>query len=194
MMMMDVSKLSVEYLKLVEENFTYEMNQLKYKMNYIKNDPVVSELFIKLKYIKPKKVQFQEPPIEEDKVELKVHPCADMIKEAIVQGFDDYFDTSYFIEPCQEKDYGYMFKINDKREYYWNQLFPNKLYYDSPSTGIEETPVVEEPTVYAYQYGANEIHKIIDTLDDTHLKVENHRGFDYQRHPDKNGYTMSFSK
>ena len=28
--MMDVSKLSVEYLKLVEENFTYEMNQLKY--------------------------------------------------------------------------------------------------------------------------------------------------------------------
>ena len=84
-----------------------------------------------------------------------------------------------------------MFRINDKREYYWNQLFPNKLYYDSPSTEIEETPVVEEPTAYAYQYGANEIHKIIGTLDDTHLKVENYRGFDYQRHPDRTGYTMS---
>ena len=59
----------------------------------------------------------------------------------------------------------------------------------SSRTEIEETPVV-----YAYQYGANEIHKIIGTLDDTHLKVENHRGFDYQRHPDRNGYTMSFSK
>ena len=47
---------------------------------------------------------------------------------------------------------------------------------------------------YAYQYGANEIHKIIGTLDDTHLIVENHRGFDYQRHPDRNGYTMSFLK
>ena len=126
---MDVSKLSVEYLKLVEENFNYEMNQLKYKMNYIQNNPVVSELFIKLKYIKPKKVQFQEPPIEEE---------------------DEIIDT-----------------------------FLNNIV-------VPETPVV-----YAYQYGANEIHKIIGTLDDTHLKVENHRGFDYQRYPDRNGYTMS---
>ena len=68
MMIIDVSKLNIQYLKLVEENFTYEMNQLKYKMNYIQNSPVVSELFIKLKYIKPKKVQFQEPPVEEENV------------------------------------------------------------------------------------------------------------------------------
>ena len=49
MMIMDVSKLSVEYFKLLEENFTYELNQFEYKMNYIQNNPVVSELFIKLK-------------------------------------------------------------------------------------------------------------------------------------------------
>ena len=124
MMIIDVSKLNIQYLKLVEENFTYEMNQLKYKMNYIQNNPVASELFIKLKYIKPKKVQFKEPPIEEE---------------------DEIIDT-----------------------------FSNNIV-------VQETPVV-----YAYQYGANEIHKIIGTLDETHLKVENHRGFDYQRHPDKN--------
>ena len=37
-------------------------------MNYIQNNPVVSELIIKLKYLKPKKVQFQEPPVEEENV------------------------------------------------------------------------------------------------------------------------------
>ena len=68
MLSMDVSRLSVEYLKLLEENFNYEINQLRYKMSYIQNNPVVSELFIKLKYIKPKTVQFQEQPIEEEDV------------------------------------------------------------------------------------------------------------------------------
>ena len=145
MMIMDVSKLSVEYLKLVEENFTYEMNMLKYKMNYIQNNPVVLELFIKLKHIKPKQVQFQEPPIEPENV------CF------TTEEHDEIIDT-----------------------------FSNNIVVQEET---EETPVV-----YAYQYGANEIHKIIGTLDDTHLKVENHRGFDYQRHPDRNGYTMTFSK
>ena len=42
-----------------------------------------------------------------------------MVEEAFVRGFDDYFDRSYFIEPCQEKGFGIMFKINDKRDYYW---------------------------------------------------------------------------
>ena len=119
--------------------------QLKYKMNYIQNNPVVSELFIKLKYIKPKRVQFQEPPIEEENV------CFTTEEQ------DEIIDT-----------------------------FLNNIVVREET---EETPVV-----YAYQYGANEIHKMIGTIDDTHLKVENHRGFDYERHPDKNGYTMSFSK
>ena len=55
-------------------------------------------------------------------------------------------------------------------------------------------PVVEQPAEYAYQHGANEIHKIICILDETHLNVENRRGCNYKRHPDNNGYTMSFSK
>jgi hypothetical protein len=114
MMIMDVSKLSVEYLKLVEENFNYEVNQLKYKMNYIQNNPVVSELFIKLKYIKPKKVQFQEPPIEEENV------CFTTEEQ------DEIIDT--FL------------------------------------SNIEVQEETEEPTVYAYQYRANEIHKIIGTF------------------------------
>jgi hypothetical protein len=46
---------------------------------------------------------------------------------------------------------------------------------------------------YAYQCGANEIYKIIGPLDETHLKVEKHRGDNYERHPDENGYTMSIS-
>jgi hypothetical protein len=136
-------------------------------MNYIQNNSIATELFIKLKYLKPKKVQFKELPVEEknvfftteeqddiintflndihDKVELKIHPCANMIKEALVKGFDDYFDTDYFIENCQNKEYGYMFKINDKREYYWNQLFPTKLYAElkitSSANMIKETIV-----------------------------------------------------
>ena len=59
MMTMDVSKLSVQYLKLLEENLNYEVNQILYRLNHIKNNSVVSELFIKLKYIKPKKFNFK---------------------------------------------------------------------------------------------------------------------------------------
>jgi hypothetical protein len=81
MMIIDVSKLNIQYLKLVEENFTYEMNQLKYKMNYIQNSPVVSELFIKLKYIKPKKFNFKNHLLKrkmyvsllKNKMKLSIH-------------------------------------------------------------------------------------------------------------------------
>ena len=45
MMVMDVSKLSVEYLKLLEENFNYEVNQILYKLTHIKIKPVATELF-----------------------------------------------------------------------------------------------------------------------------------------------------
>ena len=53
----------------------------------------------------------------------------------------------------------------------------------------------EPPVEYAYQYGANEIHKIIGTLDETQLKVENHRGCNYERHPDKKRiYNVMFKR
>ena len=79
-----------------------------------------------------------------------------MIEEALVEGFDGYFDKTYLMEPCQKKCSGYMFKINDSHEYYWNNLFPNELYDDTnnevhPSGHAE----IEQPVEYAYQYGAN---------------------------------------
>ena len=81
MMTMDVSKLSVEYLKLLEENFNYEINQLKYKMNYIQNNPVASELFIKLKYMSLKKFNLKNylskrkmyVSLLKNKMELSIH-------------------------------------------------------------------------------------------------------------------------
>ena len=135
------SKLKEEYLKLLEQNFNYEINQLLYRLKFVQNNPVVTELFIKLKYLKPKRVVIYEIPIEEKdtflnniqdiKVELKVHPCATMIEEALVQGFDDYFDKTDFIEPCQEKSFGFMFKIKDRREYDWNHYYyPYYDYFD----------------------------------------------------------------
>ena len=40
-MIMDVSKLNVEYLKLWEEDLNYKINQLIYKMNLFKNQTTV---------------------------------------------------------------------------------------------------------------------------------------------------------
>ena len=81
MMIMDVSKLSVQYLKLLEENFNYEVNQLKYNMKYIQNNPVASELFIKLKYIKHKKFNLKNHLLKrkmyvsrlKNKMKLSIH-------------------------------------------------------------------------------------------------------------------------
>ena len=38
------------------------------------------------------------------------------------------------------------------------------------------------------------IYKIIGTLSETHFKIEKHYRLQYEKHPDKHGYTMSFSK
>ena len=78
-----------------------------------------------------------------------------MIEEAFVRGFDDYFDRSYFIEPLQETGFGFMFKINDKREYYWNTLFPNKFYKD-------EEKLIDNDNLIVMQDETNN-HITIDT-------------------------------
>ena len=67
MMITDIGQVNVGYLDLLEQNFNYEISQLKYKMEYIQNHPVATELFIKLKYLKSKRVEIKEIPIEEKK-------------------------------------------------------------------------------------------------------------------------------
>ena len=48
--------------------------------------------------------------------------------------------------------------------------------------------------MYAYQSGTSEIYKIVGPLNETQLKIEKHCRLQYDKHPDKHGYTMSFSK
>jgi hypothetical protein len=48
--------------------------------------------------------------------------------------------------------------------------------------------------MYAYQWGTSEIYKIVGPLNETHFKIEKHCRLQYEKHSDKHGYTMSFSK
>jgi len=66
---------------------------------------------------------------------------------------------------------------------------------DASRAGIgNEVANFEEPVEYAYQWGTNELYKIIGNLNETHFKIEKYYKLQYDKHPDKHGYTMSFSK
>jgi hypothetical protein len=66
---------------------------------------------------------------------------------------------------------------------------------DASRAGIgNEVANFEEPVEYAYQWGTNELYKIIGNLNETHFKIEKYHKLQYDKHPDKHGYTMSFSK
>ena len=117
MMIMDFGKLDIRYLNTLK---LYSAREVRRFNQWNKSNEQqcfeIKDLFVKLENLIPSKVD-----------NVKVHPCATMIEKAFVRGFDDYFDKNYFIEPCQEKGFGIMFKINDKHEYYWKSLFPNKF-------------------------------------------------------------------
>jgi len=98
-----------------------------------------------------------------------------MIEEAFVRGFDDYFDKNYFIEPCQEKGFGIMFKINDSHEYYWKTLSPNKFYKDE-----EDKPLSENVKYVTYINNPHILYKIVgqrnsklypDLITELHTKI-----------------------
>ena len=171
-MIMDFGKLSIRYLNTLRLYSTREVRRFnQWNKSNEQKCFVIRDLFTQIENLKPEKVDntlftFDEQDeiidtflnnIDNVKDELKVHPCASMINEAFVSCFDDYFDRSYFIEPCQNS---IMFKINDKSEYYWKSLFPNQFYKDEEKI-LDNVKEEKDVKYFTYIDSPHILYKIV---------------------------------